>query len=48
MPYNYIFNENDYRTKLGIQVKNNVLLFDEAHNCEDYAEKAESFNIKHD
>ncbi len=37
MPYAYLFNEK-YRKSIGLDLKNSILVLDEAHNCEEIAE----------
>lgn len=44
MPYFYIFNEKE-RLKLKINIKGSVVIFDEAHNIENFAEDSKSLSI---
>lgn len=46
MTYCSFFN-CDERDRLGISLEDNVILFDEAHNCEDMSEESESLKIPH-
>ena len=47
MPYNYIFNEN-LRSKLKLKIKNNIIVFDEAHHFNHLSEESESISINLD
>ena len=46
MPYSYLLSVK-MRKVLGIQLEGNILILDEAHNCEDLAEQLESFELDH-
>ncbi|KAK9875897.1 hypothetical protein WA026_009684 [Henosepilachna vigintioctopunctata] len=45
MPYNYLL-EPKFRKNLGIQLANNVIILDEAHNVEKMCEESASLQIK--
>ncbi|KAL3265782.1 hypothetical protein HHI36_009980 [Cryptolaemus montrouzieri] len=45
MPYNYLI-EPKFRKNLGIQLANNIIILDEAHNIERVCEDSASFQIK--
>ena len=45
MPYNYIFDE-DINNILGIDIENNILIIDEAHNLRQVCEDSKSVEIK--
>lgn len=44
MPYNYIL-DSKIREIVNMNLKNNIILFDEAHNLEKAAEEGVSFEI---
>ena len=44
-PYNYVLG-NDVRNNTNISVEGKVVVFDEAHNVETFAEDTNSFKIK--
>jgi len=45
MPYNYLIDEK-IRENYGIEYKNSVIIFDEAHNIAPCSEEVSSFEIK--
>lgn len=44
MPYNYLLDSKSRRTQ-GIDIQNNVILLDEAHNIEKTCEEAASLQV---
>ena len=44
LPYNYVLEQKLFQ-KQGLELKNSILIFDEAHNVEDFSEKGCSFEI---
>lgn len=45
MPYNYLIDER-IREKMGIQLENSILIFDEAHNVSQATEDVTSFELR--
>ena len=47
LPYNYVLSP-DIRKCIGLDLKNCIIVFDEAHNIENVAEEACSFELSLD